>query len=288
MIDAVSPRLLHARVLLAGMAVLMLSGCVAAAAALPFVAGAALSKTQVGASGQAAPTPAAPASPTTASALARSDLRIVATSLTALPPSDAIARPADPAVASFRAYALARSEIQPGKGKRPSAIIPAASDLRPVRSDCGNAPAAVFLDLDPGRGSFDPLAPGTPDAALASALAELRGKGVAVAWFSRLGDNFVAAVRTALARGGLDPAGSDRLVLMRSIGERKQSRRDEVARDLCPVAMLGDERADFDELYLYLKQPDAAMALDAMIDQGWFLASPFHPAGPAPANGETP
>ena len=74
---------------------------------------------------------------------------------------------------------------------------------------------------------------------------------------------------------GLDPTGMDTLVLMSDIGERKQTRRDAIANTLCPIAILGDERADFDELYLYLKNPDSAIALDASIGRGWFLASPF-------------
>ena len=40
------------------------------------------------------------------------------------------------------------------------------------------------------------------------------------------------------------------------------------------IAILGGERASFDELYLYLKHQDAILPPDAMIDNGWFLASP--------------
>ena len=211
-------------------------------------------------------------------ASARSDFKVVRTSLTALPPPDLPMFAANPAIAAFRSYALAQAELQPGLGKKTSAILRAPSDLRAIRSDCGPLPTAVFVDLDPGRGSFDPLAPGQGDPALGAALTELRQRDIRVVWFSRLGANFAAAARAALADGGLDPAGQDELVLMTDIGERKQSLRDEVAKRLCPVAMLGDERADFDELYLFLKDPDTALALDVMIDQGWFLASPFAPA----------
>ncbi len=100
-------------------------------------------------------------------------------------------------------------------------------------------------------------------------------------WFTRLGAGFADATRTALAAAGLDPEGRDELVLLSTLDERKQTRRDEVAKRVCPIALVGDERADFDELYLYLKQPDAAVALDAMIGRGWFLASPFTPAASA-------
>jgi hypothetical protein len=257
----------------------LLSGCIAAA--IPLAAGAAMATSGAGRGD-------AKAGAGDTSASARSDLTVVRTSLTALPPPDSFAPAADPAVASFLEYASAQVEIRAGMGPRPSAIVPAADELRPARADCGTLPAAVFVDLDPGRGSFDPLAPGEADLAMRDALATLREKGATIVWFSRLGDSFAPAVRTALVEGGLDRAGEDRLVLMRGIDERKQTRRDELAKQMCPIAMLGDERADFDELYLYLKRPEDAIALDAMIGRGWFLASPFHTAGPDPIDGVTP
>ena len=77
-------------------------------------------------------------------------------------------------------------------------------------------------------------------------------------------------------------------MLMRDLDERKQTRRDELASEMCPVALLGDERADFDELFLYLKRPEAAIALEPMIGQGWFLASPLLPDANQPLTGAQP
>lgn len=209
--------------------------------------------------------------------------RVTLTSLTELPaPADAGQAEKDGPVARFGRYALARAAA-PGTGKRASAVLAAASMLSTSRTPCRAAAPAVFVDLDPGRGTFDPLAPGDPHKALASHLAGLREAGITVVWFSRLGENFAAPARAALAASGFDPEGRDPLVLLRSLDERKQSRRDEAAASWCPIAMLGDERADFDELYLYLKNPEAAATLDRMIDDGWFLASPFA-ADPAPAS----
>lgn len=270
---------LRAALLLASLAPLT-SGCIAAV--LPVAAGAALVKRHA-ALGRPDAQPAA-----VAAASARSDLKVIPTSLTALPPPDAPAGGGDPAIAAFRGYALTQAEFPAGTGKRLSAILPSAGDLRVSRAPCGNLPAAVFVDLDPGRATFDPVAPGKADATLGAALAELRTRGVRIVWFSRLGTNFAPAAREALVNGGLDPAGSDELALLPDIAERKQSLRDGIARRMCPIAMVGDERADFDELYLYLRNPDAAVGLDAMIDRGWFLASPFStqtatvPAGATP------
>lgn len=255
-----------------------LSSCIAAA--VPLAAGAVLAGTQTRGHGPDID------SPHFARASAASDLRIERTSLTQLPPPD-VAPFANPAVTSFGTYALGEAELAPGASRRASALLDSSSNLKPVRSNCAAHPPAVFIDLDPGRGAFDPLAPGAPDPELARVLAELRTREVKVVWFSRLGDNFAPAVRTALAASGLDSSGTDELVLMRDLAERKQTRRDEVAARMCPVAMLGDERADFDELYLYLKQPDAALALDAILGRGWFLASPFLPPNETTPSGGT-
>lgn len=249
-----------------------LSGCIAAV--VPLAAGAALVN-RPDPRERAAKLDAAAEAASAARASDRSDMRIVPTSLTALPPPDAAGPVGGSAISAFRSYALAQAALVPGMGKRENAIIPDASDLRLKRGDCGSLPSAVFIDLDPGRGTFDPLAPGVADTPLAAALAELRARDVTVVWFSRLGANFAAAARATLTGSGLDPDGADELMLLRDLDERKQTLRDEVAKRLCPIAILGDERADFDELYLYLRNPDAALALDAMLDRGWFLAAPF-------------
>jgi hypothetical protein len=255
----------------------VVSGCVAAA--VPLAAGAALMR---GRSQAADPV----ASPPAAQASAASDLKVTRLALTALPPPDPAAAARHSAMAALRDYALAQLATPPSAGQRPSALLSRASHLRADRASCTAMRPAVFVDLDPGRGTFDPLAPGRPDSALATTLAELRANNVTVVWFSRLGAGFADATRTALAEAGMDPRGSDELILLSTLDERKQTRRDEVAKRLCPIALVGDERADFDELYLYLKQPDAAIALDAMIGRGWFLTRPFD-ADAAPAAAPT-
>ena len=256
----------RAALVLAGLAP-AISGCVAAA--IPLAAGGLLAKRHADIAEVTSGAPPA------AEASAASDLKVTRLALSELPLPDPVGSVANSSIGLFRDYALAQLAQQPGTGKRPSALLTRASELRSERAECGAAPLAVFIDLDPGRGTFDPLAPGQADAALPGVLRALREQGVAVVWFSRLGDSFEPAVRNALAESGLDSTTSDQLVLLRDLGERKQSRRDETAKNFCPIAMLGDERADFDELYLYLKNPDAAVALDAMIGRGWFLASPF-------------
>ena len=246
------------------------SGCVAAA--LPLAAGAAVVKMRTGNE------PSEREALATGQASAARDLQITRVALTELPPPDAAPPGVNPAVAEFRDYTLAQLALGP-ETKRPSALLTRAADLKTDRASCVPATNAVFVDLDPGRGTFDPLAPGGPDPALAMALGELRTGGATIVWFTRLSGSFEEATRAALAVSGFDPTGSDLLVMLRDLSERKQSRRHELAKQVCPLAMIGDERADFDELYLYLKQPEAAFALDTMIGKGWFLASPFAEVG---------
>lgn len=243
------------------------SGCVAA---LPLAAGAALARRHAELE-RPATKPVAGADAIAEAA----EPRVVPTALTVLPRPAPANSTGDPDIEAFATFATEQNKAPSPGGNRFSAILPRANELRVARTACQSLPAAVIVDLDPGRGTFDPLMPGTADPALGGALARLRAQGITVAWLSRLGSNFEAATRESLARTGLDPAGADTLLLLHDIAERKQSLRDQIAKRHCPVAMLGDERADFDELYLYLKNPDGALALDAMIGKGWFLASPF-------------
>lgn len=178
-------------------------------------------------------------------------------------------------VEGFLAHARDQAERDPALSPRESALLAEPGALRPQRMDCGNRPPAVILDLDPGKESFDPLAPAASNPRLAEALAELRARDVTVFWTSHLGDGFADSLRSVLAQTGLDPQGQDRLLLLRSLDQRKHTRRTEIAQTHCVVAMLGDERADFDELFHYLRQPEAALQLDAMLGNGWFLADPL-------------
>ena len=56
--------------------------------------------------------------------------------------------------------------------------------------------------------------------------------------------------------------------------DRKQVRRWDAARNYCVLAIAGDKRSDFDELYDYLRNPDGAVALEHMFDNGWFVTPP--------------
>lgn len=195
--------------------------------------------------------------------------------LTSLPVPDpsAAAGAADEATyAAFADYALGVAAIdQPGGDARQSALLARPGLLVPERAPCNFTGNAVLIDLDPADGALDTTRV-QENPALTRALARLRAAGVEVVWSASLTADRAGDVRSWLRRSGLDPQGKDRQLLLRYSEDRKQTRRKQASSETCLIAMLGDERSDFDELFDYLKNPDAAVGLDAMLGKGWFLA----------------
>lgn len=179
----------------------------------------------------------------------------------------------DPArFAPMSVYVLdALAKDAPSKG-RMSAILAEPSSLKPLRLPCGRSKLAVLIDLDPKSGLHDPstIAP-TYDGDALGHLSRLRDAGVKIGWISALTAADAGAVRKGLQVSGLDVQAEDELVLLRYPGDRKQTRRAEFGAAHCLIALAGDERADFDELYDYLLRPRSAVTLEPMIGQGWFL-----------------
>ena len=110
---------------------------------------------------------------------------------------------------------------------------------------------------------------------LIEVLLSLRAAEISVIWLSDQPVAASATVAAILEDAGLSEAASDDfLFLDRGDGDRKQVRRWDAARTYCIVAMAGDDRSDFDELYSYLRDPDGAVTLENMFDNGWFLTPP--------------
>ncbi|MEP0189111.1 MAG: hypothetical protein ABJP70_04480 [Erythrobacter sp.] len=160
--------------------------------------------------------------------------------------------------------------IAPGSPKL-SAYLEKPSALDGKRAECVARSAMVLIDLDPKDAEFVPNEDAKAATSLSTGLAELRDKGVAIAWISRASVWFAGDIRVTLKQSGLDPAGKDQLILMRYPGDRKQTRRKDLAGSACVIAIAGDVREDFDELYEYLRHPEAAGSLEALIGKGWFL-----------------
>ncbi len=129
-------------------------------------------------------------------------------------------------------------------------------------------PSAIIIDMDeaPGVELSDGEAIG-----FGELLQYLRDNGIVIAWVSDRSTGELAE-DLALLQGGDFPAmQADDIQLFAWLGLRKQERRWNFAATHCVLAIAGDRKSDFDELFDYLRDPDYAIRLDAWTDRGWFL-----------------
>lgn len=171
-------------------------------------------------------------------------------------------------------YVTAQASQDPVSHPRQSALLAAPGSLTPDRSDCSIRPPAVVFDLDPDGALFNPAAAVKAEPELAQMLHAFRSRDISIFWLSALTPLDAGAMRSRLVESGLDPAGRDGLLVMRHIDDRKQTRRQDVAKTHCVVAIAGDTRSDFDELFDYLMDPSAALPIEALLNAGWFLTPP--------------
>ena len=173
--------------------------------------------------------------------------------------------------AAFYLHASDQAKLDPVEAPRRSAILATPGSLDPVTGDCAIRPPAVLIDLDPAGKELDPSVAFAPNPELAEVLSALRLQNVAVFWISAASAGEAGRVREHLLTAGLDPWGRDGLLLMRRAEDRKDARRRELAQTHCVVAIAGDTRGDFDELFDFLRNPAAAAALEPLVGAGWFL-----------------
>lgn len=241
-----------------------LCGCAAIA---PLAAAGALANRE---RDEVAPAPAdAEPAPAPIAEIAAPELPVVSTTAgEALDPASP-----DPFTA-FARYAISKAPPAPPGEPRQSALLDQDSvGNAPRRQTCGDQPPAVVIDLDPAGRAFDPDNPPRPAPGLAEQLTAMRMAGVTVLWAASTGVSEAQKVYTVLQATALDPERTDRLLLLRRGDDRKQARRMAAARDWCVVAIAGDARGDFDELYDYLVDPSGSVAeaLAPNFGAGWFL-----------------
>ena len=248
----------------------LLSGCIALAA-LPVLAGGAMIAGGNVKIGAATPNPGAPklvrrkVPERTAGAPAEG---IALTTLSALPAPTSLAP--DP-WAELVSYALAQVPAGAEQPLGRSALLISGSSLElPRRRPCAARDPAVIVDLDRAAETQG----ATPPQNLGTQLEQLRAAGIVVVWISSRPAAEVAQVAASLRASGLDPAGTDPLLLLRTPSDRKQALREEAALDVCPIAIAGDRKGDFDELFDYLRDPQAATGLDSLLGSGWFIVPP--------------
>jgi hypothetical protein len=170
----------------------------------------------------------------------------------------------------FARYALEQAgRRERGEMVRSAVLVEQVSLLKPDTLYCGNLPMAVLVDID--------IAPGTPSEieiepqnGFGPLLQILRESGIRVMWTGDMTASAAAPILDALRKGN-DPALRDEdIVLLRDKNSRKQEQKWQLARSNCVVAIAGDRKADFDELYLYLRNPDYAIRLESFMGRGWF------------------
>jgi len=228
--------------------------------------------------------------------------RIARLDLDALPPGDLDARPMSLAdmmpraegerfegqassVGGFdpfeRLFAYAQTAFDGTDTLRPSAVLRDPATLEARRVECKGGEPTLLVDLDPEGGLLDSGRPPPRAPSFAERLERLRQSGIAIAWISGHSAAMAGDIREALARSGFDPGGTDRLVLMRYPEDRKQTRRRELAQSACILAIAGDTKSDFDELFDYVVDPASTVMLESLMGRGWFLVPPFFlPEGP--------
>ncbi len=153
---------------------------------------------------------------------------------------------------------------------RSAVLVNQVSLVNPETLPCANKPMAVVIDLD--------IAPGTPaeieieaQSGFGTLLQILRDTDVRVVWAGSKSQKATEPTLSALRKGD-KPALSDADILLLRDGKfSKQEQRWILARSYCVVAVAGDRKSDFDELYDYLRNPDYAIRLEAFMDRGWFL-----------------
>ncbi|MXO91166.1 hypothetical protein [Pontixanthobacter aquaemixtae] len=197
---------------------------------------------------------------------------------TAEPTAPEVTRPSPPpgptdlrAYDALYSYVESQARRDPVESSRQSAILASPGSLSPQRTDCSIRPPAVLFDLDYGDQPFDTSKTPRANPALAGILAAMRLQEIEIFWISEQSAIAAGSIRKALVASGLDTQGRDGLLLMRRSDDRKQSRRRELSETHCLLAIGGDRRADFDELYLYLKDENTAQPLEELIGAGWFI-----------------
>lgn len=256
----------------------LLQGC--AAALLPVVAAGAIGKTQVDAA-QARTRAAEQQLADLPQAQREAVVTVAPVEETPTPAAEPVVQtaqiPAQPVALadinhpylSMARYALAQAERrQAGASVRSAVLVEQVSLIEPRVVDCGDKPSAIIIDMDeaPGVELSDGEAIG-----FGELLQYLRDNGIVIAWVSDRSTGELAE-DLALLQGGDFPAmQADDIQLFAWPGLRKQERRWNFAATHCVLAIAGDRKSDFDELFDYLRDPDYAIRLDAWTDRGWFL-----------------
>ena len=255
------------RALFLGVAAFSLQGCVLAAAAVPLLATGAVVRTAV--TGERTRQAIAEGNEIDPESIALASLGQYALVESGELPAPLPAAPVDGPYDDLRIHAFAA--LAGGMEGQFSALLADPTSLQPTRAQCEAEVPAILIDLDPAEGIVPLDATSFPDPSLVALLDTLRSQGVAIAWITDREPQDAGAIRQRLFETRLDPTARDPLFVQRFPGELKQERRRALLETHCLIAIAGDDRRDFDDLYLYLIDQSSAGGLEPMIGDGWFL-----------------
>jgi hypothetical protein len=171
----------------------------------------------------------------------------------------------------FARYALGEAAKRAsGDSLRSAVLVGNVSLTNPQTIACNNKPLAAIIDLD--------VAPGTPaemdvqrQTGFTTLLDLMRESDIRIAWLAESSEKRLQPILELLREGDEPVMREEDIMLVGLPGTyRKQERRWQLAQSHCVVAIAGDQRSDFDELYQYLKDQNYAIRLEAFIGKGWF------------------
>ncbi len=186
----------------------------------------------------------------------------------------------------FSQYALAQAQRRDqGLGVQSAVLVEKVSLTKPETVACGAKPLAVIVDLDAA-----PVAAQNEESLtrpLGSLLEDIRDAGLRLIWISGRRQAEVTSTLDPLRQGANPAIKAEDLISLQEQGKlRKQERRWNLAQYYCIVAVAGDEKKDFDELFEYLRNPDYAVSLGKFWNRGWFVVP--HPVSVAAPEIEDP
>lgn len=169
--------------------------------------------------------------------------------------------------ASMAQYVLGRAAARAIGDEVPSAVLVEGVSLAsPKTVPCGDKQSAVIIDVDTVPGAT-PLT----QSGLATILDKLRSADVRIAW---MGSGSIAEIEAMLTQPNVAEYAlllqRDEILSAPEKGPSKQEQRWAFAKSHCVLAMAGDQKSDFDELFDYLQDPKYAAPLDIFNDRGWF------------------
>ncbi len=172
----------------------------------------------------------------------------------------------------FARHALSEAaKRERGRTANSAVLVERVSLADPKAVPCAERPLAAVIDLD--------VAPGTPaemdiepQSGFAWLLDIMRGAGIRIAWLADSDPDRMRPITDLLSEGETPVFRADQDLLMIGWpGVSKQDVRQRLAQSHCVVAIAGDRKADFDELYDYLRDESYAIRLEGYMDRGWFL-----------------